>query len=303
MLAGVVVLAGLVVAVRHYFADADVAQTRQAKPVRIVSTTPSVTGILLAMDAPLVASAATTPSRLSDAKGFFTQWAEVADQRGVQVLYSNLVFDIEAVVGANPDLLVISSTGADSVIQHQGELQAQGINTTVVNYSNQSWQQMAVALGQASGLEVQAQAAIKGFDDYAANTAASIKPAEGGVSVVGYNIGGSYSISRVNSPQARVLTALGFKVMDLPSALEGQVKRSTDFAFISRENLSAAITGDSVFLMGGSDGDVEAFLADPVLANLPAVRNKRVYPLGPSSFRIDYYSGWQMADTVASEYR
>lgn len=303
MLAGVVVLAGLVVTAGHYFADADVAQTRQAKPVRIVSTTPSVTGILLAMDAPLVASAATTPSRLSDAKGFFTQWAEVADQRGVQVLYSNLVFDIEAVVGANPDLLVISSTGADSVIQHQGELQAQGINTTVVNYSNQSWQQMAVALGQATGLEVQAQAAIKRFDDHAANTAASIKPAEGGVSVVGYNIGGSYSISRVNSPQARVLTALGFKVMDLPSALEGQVKRSTDFAFISRENLSAAITGDSVFLMGGSDGDVEAFLADPVLANLPAVLHKRVYALGSSSFRIDYYSGLQMIDAVARHFR
>ena len=52
------------------------------------STTPSVTGILLAMDAPLVASAATTPSRLTDAKGFFSQWAKVADQRGVEVLYA-----------------------------------------------------------------------------------------------------------------------------------------------------------------------------------------------------------------------
>ncbi|MCS5516888.1 hypothetical protein NWF32_24280 [Pseudomonas qingdaonensis] len=59
--------------------------------------------------------------------------------------------------------------------------------------------------------------------------------------------------------------------------------------FISRENLSAAITGDTVFLLGGSDADVQAFLADPVLANLPAVVHKRVYALGPSSFRIDYY--------------
>ena len=38
---------------------------------------------------------------------------------------------------------------------------------------------------------------------------------------------------------------------------------------------------------------------DPVLANLRAVQHKRVYPLGPSSFRIDYYSGRQMLDTVA----
>ncbi len=77
---------------------ATLAAAGEPKPARIVSTTPSVTGILLAMDAPLVASAATTPSRLTDAKGFFSQWAKVADQRGVEVLYRNLRFDIEAVI-------------------------------------------------------------------------------------------------------------------------------------------------------------------------------------------------------------
>ncbi|MEG0859207.1 MAG: Fe2+-enterobactin ABC transporter substrate-binding protein [Pseudomonas sp.] len=298
----VVVLVLLAFVVQRISAPEPVAQAAQSKPLRIVSTTPSVTGILLAMNAPLVASAATTPSRLSDAKGFFTQWADVADQRGVQVLYKNLVFDIEAVVGANPDLLVISATGADSVAQHQAELQAQGIETTVVNYSNQSWQEMATALGKATGLELQASEAIKRFDDYAAATAARIKPGEGTATVVGYNIGGSYSVGRASSPQARVLQALGFNVVDVPAAQEGQINRSTDFAFISRENLSAAISGDSVFLMGGTDADVQAFLADPVLANLPAVINKRVYALGPSSFRIDYYSGMQMIDAVARHF-
>ncbi|MEG7168458.1 Fe2+-enterobactin ABC transporter substrate-binding protein, partial [Pseudomonas aeruginosa] len=52
-----------------------------------------------------------------------------------------------------------------------------------------------------------------------------------------------------------------------------------------------------------SDDDVQAFLADPVLANLSAVREKRVYALGPSSFRIDYYSGRQMIDNVARHFR
>ncbi|MFP6513371.1 Fe2+-enterobactin ABC transporter substrate-binding protein, partial [Pseudomonas aeruginosa] len=60
---------------------------------------------------------------------------------------------------------------------------------------------------------------------------------------------------------------------------------------------------DSVFLLGASDDDVQAFLADPVLANLSAVREKRVYALGPSSFRIDYYSGRQMIDNVARHFR
>ena len=129
------------------------------KPQRIVSTTPSVTGILLAINAPVIATAAAAPSRLTDAKGFFRQWAEVADQRAVQVLYPNLQFDLEAVIGWAPDLLVVSATGADSVLQHQAELQAQGINSTVVNYSNHSWQEMAVELGKVTGLEQQAQAA------------------------------------------------------------------------------------------------------------------------------------------------
>lgn len=99
-----------------------------------------------------------------------------------------------------------------------------------------------------------------------------------------------------------MLSALGFTVAGLPDALKDQVRRSSDVGFISRENLSRVIAGDSVFLLGGSDADVQAFLADPVLANLPAVRNKQVYPLGVSSFRIDYYSGKQMIDTVARSF-
>ena len=272
------------------------------KPQRIVSTTPSVTGILLAINAPVIATAAAAPSRLTDAKGFFRQWAEVADQRAAQVLYPNLQFDLEAVIGWAPDLLVVSATGADSVLQHQAELQAQGINSTVVNYSNHSWQEMAVELGKVTGLEQQAQAAIQRFDAYTLKVASGLTPPPGTVSVVGYNIAGSYSVGLPASPQARLLSALGFTVAGLPDALKDQVRRSSDVGFISRENLSRAIAGDSVFLLGGSDADVQAFLADPVLANLPAVRNKQVYPLGVSSFRIDYYSGKQMIDTVARSF-
>lgn len=277
--------------------------TLPAKPQRIVSTTPSVTGILLAIGAPVVASAATTPSALTDGKGFFSQWADVADARGVEVLYSNLGFDIEAIIGADPDLLVASSTGADNASQHYHELAAQGIPGIVVNYSNRSWQEIATTLGKATGREDEAAAAIARFDAYAAEVGASIKPSDGPVTIVGYNLSGSYSIGRPSSPQAQVLTALGFEVEGLPPALAAQVTRASDFEFISRENLSAAIAGGTVFLMNGTEADVRAFLADPVLANLPAVVNRQVYPLGVTSFRIDYYSGRQMIDTVARYFR
>ncbi|MBK4997648.1 Fe2+-enterobactin ABC transporter substrate-binding protein [Pseudomonas sp. S37] len=277
--------------------------TALAAPARIVSTTPSVTGILLAMQAPLVASAAATPSRLTDGKGFFSQWAAVADQQGVQVLYRNLQFDIEAVVASAPDLLVVSATGADSAAPHLAELKAQGVPTLVVNYSIQSWQELATELGAKTGLQQQAKAVIQQFDDYTHATAARLHPSPRPVVLIGYNIGGSYSIGRSISPQARLLTALGFQVRELPEAMAGQVIRATEFQFISRENLAAAIGDADVFLLSADDNDAQAFRNDPVLANLPAVQHQRVYPLGPSSFRIDYYSGRQMLDTVAGYFR
>lgn len=273
--------------------------TLDARPERIVSTAPSLTGVLLAMEAPLVATAATTPSPMTDGKGFFSQWAGVADERGVDVLYRNLNFDIEAVIGQDPDLLIASSSGLDSVLQHYAELQAQGIPTLVVNYSNQSWQEMAVQIGEATGLEKEASAAIERFETYAAEVAASLTGEKGTATIVGYNIGARYSIGRPESPQARLLSSLGFEVPGMPQMQAAEETRRSDFDFISHENLSAAITGDTVFLLRGTDADVEAFMADPVLANLPAVKNRRVYPLGPTSFRIDYYSGREMIDTVA----
>ncbi len=277
--------------------------TLKAKPVRIVSTAPSLTGILLAIDAPVVASTATTPSGMTDASGFFSQWADVAHKRGVEVLYGNLVFDIESVIGWNPDLIVGSSTGADSIVQYYPELQNQKMPTMIVDYANHRWQDVARLLGKATGHEEAAEEAIRRFDRYAADAAKTFVPPKGSVTIVGYNVGGSYSIGKAESAQAQVLASLGMTVEGLPESLRGGVTRSSDFDFISHENLAAAVSGESVFLLRAGEKDVEAFLADPVLANLPAVINRRVYALGQSSFRIDYYSGLQVIDTVAAALR
>lgn len=277
--------------------------TLKDRPVRIVSTAPSLTGILLAIDAPVLASTATTPSGMTDASGFFSQWADVAHQRGVEILYGNLVFDIEAVIGWNPDLIVGSATGADSIVQYYPELQKQQLPTMIVDYANHRWQDVARQLGKATGREDAAEETIRRFDRYAADAAKTFVPPKGSVTIVGYNVGGSYSIGKPESAQAQVLASLGMTVEGLPENLRGGVTRSSDFDFISHENLSAAVSGDSVFLLRADEKDVEAFLADPVLANLPAVINRRVYALGQSSFRIDYYSGLQVIDAVAAALR
>ncbi len=270
----------------------------EAKPERIVSTALSVTGTLLAMDAPVVATAATSPSPITDDKGFFSQWADVADERGVEVLYDNLEFDMEALIAADPDLVIVSTSGADSVADQYEQIAAE-FPTIVVDYSKQTWQDLAVQLGDATGTEDGAAKAIEDFDAYASDAAKKITAPEGGVSIVSFNgPGADQGIGKPTGPHAQLLGALGLEVIPAPEDLDTSTQPRQDFAFVTYENLSQAVGGESVFLLTGTDETVAAFTADPVLANLPSVEKNQVYPLGITSFRIDFYSGKLLIDSV-----
>ncbi len=56
-----------------------------------------MTGHLLALDAPVAASQATAPGPFTDGNGFFKQGADVAAQRGVQVVYQGTGAPMKAV--------------------------------------------------------------------------------------------------------------------------------------------------------------------------------------------------------------
>lgn len=276
--------------------------TLPSAPERIVSTSPSLTGLLLAINAPLVATAATTPGPLTDDTGYFNQWAEIAHTRGVESLYPDREFDIEALIISAPDLVIGSSTGADSLLPYLAEVEAQGLPTLVLDYSNTSWQALARALGKATGHSKDANTAIKDFETRAAATAARLNLKNLPITIVGYDIAGTYSIGRAQSPQAKVLEALGFTVTPLPDQFQSAVTRVSNMDFISRETLSAAITEETVILLSADDRDVAAFMKDPLLANLPAVQKAQVYPMGLSSFRVDYYSALEMVETLETAF-
>ena len=67
----------------------------------------------------------------------------------------------------------------------------------------------------------------------------------------------------------------------------------------SRSSRSSGLVHGPPAQVRGTEESVQTFLADPVLANLPAVQAGRVYPLGPLSFRVDYYSALDIIETVA----
>jgi len=271
----------------------------EAPPERIVSTSPSLTGTLLAIGAPVIATASARQGEMTDAAGFFRQWSGVAHDRGVAVLYPELTFDIEAVILQDPDLIVASETGGDSVLEFVPELEAMGFPVLVLNYGVNSWEALAATLGRVTGQEAEAARVAEDFTAKARAAGAQIAHPEGSVSIVSYNFFGTYGVSKPESAQARVLAEMGFDVTGIPEDLRGMVQASREFDFVSHENLPAAITGDTIFLLAADADDVQTVMADPVLANLPAVQAGRVYPLGPTSFRVDYYSGQDIIDTVA----
>jgi iron complex transport system substrate-binding protein len=269
-----------------------------AKPAKIVNTALSATGTLLAIDAPLYASAATEPSPITDDKGFFSQWAKEADERGVKVLYKNLEFDLEAIIDAEPDLVIVSVAGNDSQADNYEQI-SELFACVGINYDTQSWQELATQLGGWLGLEAEAKKATEGFDAYTADAKEKITPNDGGASVVSFNgPGQDQGIGKKTGAHAALLGELGIDVVEAPEDLDTSEQKREDFAFVSYENLSTAITGDSVFLLTGTEDTVKKFSTDKVLANLPAVQDKQVYPLGPTSFRIDYYSGKLLVDEV-----
>ncbi|MGO3885623.1 MAG: Fe2+-enterobactin ABC transporter substrate-binding protein [Mycetocola sp.] len=272
--------------------------TLDAEPQRIVSTSVTATGSLLAIGAPVVASAATTPSDITDDKGFFSQWADVADERGVEVLYPELTLDLESVIAADPDLIVVSTAGADSTIDQIDAL-SDIAPTVAVDYSNQDWQDLSTQLGEITGHEAGAADMIADFDAATATAAEDLNQPEGEATIVSFNgAGQDAGIAKIGGSHATLLDALGFTVVEADESLDVSEQARGDFAFVSFENLPEAVTGDSVFLISSTQETVDAFLDEPVLQNLSAVEDKQVYSLGSTSFRIDYYSALEIINQL-----
>ncbi|MCC2031528.1 Fe2+-enterobactin ABC transporter substrate-binding protein [Microbacterium allomyrinae] len=273
-----------------------------AQPENIVSTSLTLTGTLLAIEAPLTATATTTVSDVTDENGFFSQWADVATAAGVEELYPNLEFDEEAVIAAAPDLIVVSSSGADSTADQYEKLSAIA-PTIVLNYGDTTWQELAAILGEATGHEDEADAVVADFDARTAEVAAAITVPEGTANAIVWNgTENPTAFAKEGSAHADLLESLGFTIEGAPDELDTSEQARQDFAFLAIENVTTALTGSTVFLVNGGDVAESDLLTTPVLATAPAIVSGQVYPLGPTSFRIDYYSASQIVDYIESTF-
>ncbi len=261
-------------------------------PKRIVSTSITVTGTLLAIDAPVIASGATSPnSRIADDQGFFRQWSKIAAERKVQRLYIGEP-NAEAIAGEAPDLIIISATGGDSALKLYDQLSAIA-PVLVVNYDDKSWQDLALQLGVATGHEAQAQATVQQFDERIKKLKNELTLPAQPVSALVYRPDGkAANLWTSASPQGQLLHELGFTLATAPDNVHGGQSQGVrkDIVQLAGENMAEGLNGKTLLLFSGDDNDSQRLMDNRFLAHLPAVQDKQVYSLGNDTFRLDYYS-------------
>lgn len=278
------------------FNNADGSKTViHSAPKRVISTSVTVTGTLLAIDAPLYASALGANGR------FFEQWEQLANKKGIEQLWPAGSVDLEAAYMAEPDLIVVSYTGADSALDQVKELSLIA-PTIVVDYARQPWQEMAVKLGFALGLEKQAENTINTFDAYVAESREKLNLPVGKANIISFQGAGvANAIGRPAGPHAQLLSALGFEIEAPNPDWHTGIVELNDFVRVHYENLTH-LTADTTFLLAVGDSETPRFLNDPILQNLPSIKNQQVYPLGENSFRIDLFSAKEIVEGMVKRF-
>ena len=281
--------------------DSHGTHTFEQAPQRIVSTSVTLTGSLLAIDAPVIASGATTPgNRMGDAQGFLRQWGDVAKERNVQRLYIGEA-SAEAVAAQMPDLILISATGGDSALALYEQLSAIA-PTLVINYDDKSWQQLLTQLGGITGHEKQAAGRIASFDKHLSEAKMHMTlPPQPVTALVYTPASHSANLWTSESAQGKLLQQLGFTLSTLPVTIQASksMGKRHDIVQLGGENLAAGLNGESLFLFASDEKDATALENNPLLSHLPAVQHKQVYALGTETFRLDYYSATQILERMS----
>ncbi|QNM98954.1 Fe2+-enterobactin ABC transporter substrate-binding protein [Chitinimonas koreensis] len=278
--------------------------TLERPPQRIVSTSVTLTGTLLAIDAPLAGSGATQANTtIADAQGFFTQWSDVARARGLEPLYQGEP-NAEAIAAAEPDLIVIAGTGGDSALKLYEQL-SQVAPVLVVNYDDKSWQELATLLGHATGREAEAKALIARFEAQVAATRARLRlPPQPTSALVYYEDDSGANVWTPESAQGKLLTELGFQLAAVPDSVRGDTSMGIrrDIVQISGERFAEGLQGRTLLLFSADARMVRQVKANRFLARNPAVAEGRVYAMGLDTFRLDYYSSSRLLDLLAKEF-
>ncbi|WP_210081954.1 Fe2+-enterobactin ABC transporter substrate-binding protein [Pantoea endophytica] len=278
--------------------------TLQQPPQRIVSTSVTLSGTLLAINTPLVGSGATSRnSNVSDVQGFFTQWSAVAKVRQVKPLYISQP-NAEAIAAEAPDLIVIAATGGDSALRLYDQLQTIA-PVLVIDYGDKSWQALTLQLGEITGHEADANKVIAAFEKRVETVRHKITlPPQPTSALVYYEDGRGMNLWTPASAQGALLQDLGFTLAAPPASFQGSTSmgKRNDIIQLNGENMADGITGNTLLLFAADEKTVPQVAKNPFLAHLPAVQQHDIFAVGNDTFRLDYYSASNMLSSIERQF-
>ena len=256
------------------------------RATRIVSISISVTGPLLAADAPVIGSQGST-ELTGDPTGFFPAYAEVARERDVQLLYDSFEPNLETIAAMQPDVIIGSADDAAGEPSIQVYEQLSAIAPTLLfNFVDKSWQDIFVEVAEAVGYGNEARARLTEYEGLESEIAATITlPPQPTSMVTKTPADPNFYLIPPDFSTSVLLAGIGFEIVEPPDYEPGM-----GFVPVSDELIADAITGRSLFYIEVAGAVPLAELRQqPLWGQIPAVRDGHAYVLPFQAVRPDPY--------------
>lgn len=270
-------------------------------PQRIVVLNYSLAGYLFNLDAPVVA----TTSRDFDYEGTFPdEWSDKAESEGTEWLpWSADGFDLEAVLDAEPDLIIGGGLGFPNglAVDAYDEL-SRIAPTVIVDGELDPWQEQLEFLAVDVFDDQQTyDSLVAAYQERRDEVSENITPPEGEVAYVSFTADESPYVIIEDQGLPVALEEVGIEAA--PLFEEGDFEpyaQAGDMFPLSSEEVGETLTQPTLFVMGfnADTTDVETLSENPVYSSLPAFENDQAYDLPYWALRSNYDEAMNTLDVI-----
>ncbi|MGC2942576.1 MULTISPECIES: ABC transporter substrate-binding protein [unclassified Brevibacterium] len=272
-----------------------------ADPQRVVVLNYALAGYLFDPDVPVVA---TTPE-VTETDGEFSQfWSEEAEAQGTEFLpWSNDGFDLEAIIAADPDLIIAGGIGFPLKHATDSYDRLQEVAPTVlVSGDKQTWQdQFSFIASDVLGRQADYEKFVSVYEDRVAEVKDNISIPEGEISILTLDSKDTPYILIEGESLSAELEPLGFTTA--PLFEENDIEPYTaggDMFGPSLEVLPDILNSETVFVVGFNNASigVDDLKDEAPYDRVPAFESGQVHDLPYWSMRGDYDEAMALLDIV-----
>ena len=274
-------------------------------PERIVVLNYALAGYLFNLDEPVVAM---TPE-VTDSEGEYSEfWKDEAEAANTEFLpWSDDGFDLEAVVAAEPDLIIAGGIGFP--LKHATDSfdrLAEIAPTVVVSGEKQTWQeQFSFLADDVLGKQDEYEEFESDYEDRVAEVKENIEVPEGEISILSLDDPKTPYILIEGESLSSALEPLGFTTA--PLFAENDIEPYTpggDLFSPSLEVLPEVLRSETVFVVGFNNADIgvdDLENASPY-DRVPAFESGQAYDLPYWSMRGDYDEAMALLDIIEDQF-